>query len=87
VLMCCVGRTYADPCAVPALHVQPTVESLAEGVLMLFGMSEAERAAMGVTARRLIETRVAPESVAKDMEQVYSWALGRGPKPPCVVEH
>jgi poly(glycerol-phosphate) alpha-glucosyltransferase len=87
VLMCGAGRTYADPCAVPALHVQPTVESLAEGLLMLFGMSEAERAAMGATARRLIETRVAPESVAKDMEQVYSWALGRGPKPPCVVEH
>ena len=87
VLLCGARRIHADLGVAPALAVQPTVESLAEGLLMLLGMSEAERAAMGARARRLIETRVAPPAIAEEMARVYRWTLGRGPKPRCVVEY
>ena len=87
VLLCDGRPPNADLCAAPALAVQSTVEGLVEGLLTLLGMSGAERAAMGAKARRLVETSVAPAAVAEDMAQVYRWALGRGPKPPCVVVH
>jgi hypothetical protein len=87
VLLCDGRPPNADLCAAPALAAQSTVDGLVEGLLTLLGMSGAERAAMGAKARRLVETSVAPAAVAEDMAQVYRWALGRGPKPPCVVVH
>jgi hypothetical protein len=87
VLLCAARPTHSDLDVVPALAVQPTVERLAEGLLMLVGMSDAERAAMGARARRFIGTRTAPAAIAEDMAQVYRWTLGRGPKPRCVVEY
>jgi glycosyltransferase involved in cell wall biosynthesis len=87
VLMCGAGRRYAEPCAAPALAAQLTVAGLAEGLLALLEMDEARRAALGARARRLVESRAAPTAIAEDMARVYRWALGRGPKPSCVVEH
>jgi glycosyltransferase involved in cell wall biosynthesis len=87
VLLCGACLTPADLCAPAAIVVQPTVESFAEGLLTLTGMSDAERAAMGARARRLLKTHPAPAALAEDMTRVYRWVLHRGPKPRCVVDH
>jgi glycosyltransferase involved in cell wall biosynthesis len=87
VLLCGTCSAAAKLYEAAAIAVQPTVEDVAKGLLTLVGMSEAERAALGARARRLVDACAAPAAIAEDMARVYRWALDRGPKPPCVVEH
>jgi len=87
VLLCGAAAAPGDLCTAAALVARPTVEDLVKGLLTLLGTSGPERAAMGAKARRLIETSLAPTAIAEEMAGVYRWVLGRGPKPPCVVEH
>jgi glycosyltransferase involved in cell wall biosynthesis len=87
VLLCGTCSVAAELYGAAAIAIQPTVEDVAKGLLMLVGMSEAERAALGAMGRQRVEARATPTATAEDMARVYRWALDRGPKPPCVVEH
>jgi poly(glycerol-phosphate) alpha-glucosyltransferase len=87
VLLCDAGSASVHLCAGAALTTQATIESLADGLATLVGMSQAEHAAMGSTARRLIQARLAPAAAADEMARVYRWILGHGPRPACVLEH
>lgn len=64
-----------------ALHIEPTPESVAEGLGRLFALPDAERAAIGRRGRQLVEERFTWPRVAEQMHAVYDWLLGRGPLP------
>jgi poly(glycerol-phosphate) alpha-glucosyltransferase len=87
VLLCGAAAAPADLRAAAALAVPATADDLAQGLLTLLETNAAERAAMGASARRLIESRVAPAAIAEEMARVYRWMLGGAPRPSCVVVH
>lgn len=68
-----------------ALRIEPTAESIGEGLRQLFSMPEEDLRAIGRKGRSLAETRFAWRRLAADMTEVYAWMLGGGPKPACVV--
>jgi hypothetical protein len=86
-LVCDAASVSADLCSAAALAAEATVESLAKQLCALVGMSRTERTAIGATARRLIGAHLAPAAIAEDMARVYSWVLGREPRPACVLEN
>lgn len=63
------------------IGVEPLVEALREAV----ARSDQQRRAMGQRGRALVETAYSWAHVAEQMESVYSWLLGQGTKPDCVV--
>jgi poly(glycerol-phosphate) alpha-glucosyltransferase len=67
-----------------ALRIEPTVESVVEGLRQLRGMSDDELREMGARGRALTEARFAWPKVAEQMASVYQWMLGGGAKPDCV---
>ncbi|HEV3271722.1 MAG TPA: glycosyltransferase [Candidatus Methylacidiphilales bacterium] len=67
-----------------ALRLEPTAESLSEGLRRLFAMSGEELQAMGRRGCTLVENRFAWRKLAVEMASVYEWMLGGGPKPACV---
>jgi glycosyltransferase involved in cell wall biosynthesis len=66
-----------------ALCVNPTVQSLKEGLASLFKMSDSERHRMGEAGRRLVEQSFTWTLAAERLGDVYRWLLG-GPRPACV---
>lgn len=56
----------------------------AEGLLAMLSVSDAERAAVGVRGRRLVERRFAWSAVATQFLAVYAWLAGGGPRPESV---
>ena len=68
-----------------AIDMSPNTASIAVALKTLFHMTELERRAMGDRGRKLVENRFTWSSVATSMRTVYTWALGRGPMPACVV--
>jgi poly(glycerol-phosphate) alpha-glucosyltransferase len=68
-----------------ALRIEPTVESIESGLTALFKMSDRERDVMGRRGIDLVKTHFAWPQVAADMRAVYSWILGNGVKPRCVL--
>jgi glycosyltransferase involved in cell wall biosynthesis len=57
-----------------------------EGALNdMIRLNDAGRRAMGIRGRRLVEERFAWPAVARQMREVYAWALGQGDKPACVL--
>jgi len=68
-----------------ALRMEPTINSITEGLRQLFEMSADERRAMGKCGLTLVEKRFTWPKIAFEMKQVYEWLLGGGPKPDCVV--
>ena len=54
---------------------------IAEAIRELMGMTDAERAAMGMRGRALVEERFTWPKVAAQMKEVYEWVLGEGPRP------
>jgi poly(glycerol-phosphate) alpha-glucosyltransferase len=68
-----------------AIDMSPEAASIAVALRKLFGMTELERRMMGDKGRRLAEERFIWPTVAANMSSVYSWVLGRGPMPACVV--
>jgi len=63
------------------LLTKPDVASLAAALLRMVSLSEAERRAMGFRARREVEARYTWGVVARQLMEVYRWALGGGPPP------
>lgn len=68
-----------------ALSVDPTVDSLAAGLALLFGLSDDELKAMGRRGAELVALRFTWPVVARRMQDVYRWLLGRGERPDCVA--
>lgn len=69
-----------------ALKIETNEISIATGLQNLFGMSDAERAAMGGRARALVEARFTWTQVGRQMRAVHEWILGGGAKPNCILD-
>lgn len=68
-----------------ALRITPEPRALAQSLVDFMAMSNAERRAMGVAGRRLVEQRFTSARVATEMHAVYEWVLGSGPRPSFVA--
>jgi glycosyltransferase involved in cell wall biosynthesis len=68
-----------------AINMSPDVASIAVALKTLFDMADVARRDMGERGRKLVENRFTWSSVASSMHSVYSWVLGRGPMPACVL--
>jgi glycosyltransferase involved in cell wall biosynthesis len=64
-----------------ALPAPPEHVALAAALQQLFGLSPAERAAMGSAGRNLVATRYSWPQVAAQTRQLYGWILGGGERP------
>lgn len=67
-----------------AVRIDTTVAGIARGLLDLMVMSNAERIAMGLHGRQLVERQFSWTSYAEQMSAVYLWLSGEGPQPECV---
>lgn len=67
-----------------AIAADPEPVSLAEGLVHLCGLSQAERQTMAGHGRKVVATSYTWPSVAVRMREVYAWALGDGPRPETV---
>jgi poly(glycerol-phosphate) alpha-glucosyltransferase len=67
-----------------AIQIDPEVDSIAEGLLRFFAMSEGEQKAMGLRGRRLVEERFTWKKIAEDMCNVYRWVRDGDTPPDCV---
>jgi hypothetical protein len=68
-----------------AVDMSPETASIAVALEQLLEMTELKRRTMGDKGRRFVEERFTWPAVAGSMRSVYSWVLGRGPMPACVV--
>jgi len=68
-----------------ALQIEPHVGAIAQGLSELFARSDAERAAMGARARKLVAERFSWPSSAAQMKDVYEWVGGLRAAPSTVT--
>jgi glycosyltransferase involved in cell wall biosynthesis len=68
-----------------AIRIETNQESIGEGLASLMKMSDHERALMGGRGLELVKREFALSTVRERMVSVYSWVLGKGSKPECVV--
>jgi poly(glycerol-phosphate) alpha-glucosyltransferase len=69
-----------------AVKITTTESGVAGGLRELFKMSGVDRTTMGQRARNLVEQRFTWPHVAGQIEEVYAWMLGGGPKPDCISD-
>jgi glycosyltransferase involved in cell wall biosynthesis len=67
-----------------AIEIRPSPEGVAWGLTTLLGMTPQQRRTAGMRGRKLAMEHFAWSRVARDMEQVYRWVLGRGERPDTV---
>jgi len=67
-----------------ALRIEPSAESIAQGLLLLFQFSISDLQSTGSRGRALVAGKFAWPIIAVEMKSVYDWVLGGGPKPECV---
>jgi len=67
-----------------ALRVEPTAESLAEGLRQFLALPATDLQVMGEQGRALVRKRFVWPQVAADMAAVYRWVLQGGNQPSCV---
>jgi glycosyltransferase involved in cell wall biosynthesis len=70
-----------------AISAEPTVASMAEGLKELLTASDAERQDTGTRGLELVRRRFTWPRVAAEMHSVYSWLVGGGKLPTCVVQN
>ncbi|MEN3940958.1 glycosyltransferase [Prosthecobacter sp. SYSU 5D2] len=80
--MCNLPEGFAAEAAIP---VEPEAASLTEGLIKLMQMTEAERLAMGLRGRKLVESRFTWCRVGAQMAGVYRWMVEGGCPPSCVM--
>lgn len=68
-----------------AIEITTEPAELAHRLRDLMTMSEDERHAMGQAGRRLVEQRFTWDRVAAELQEVYTWVLGGGPPPSCMI--
>jgi poly(glycerol-phosphate) alpha-glucosyltransferase len=79
---CNLGEGFA---AGAAIRVEPDCKGIAVGLAQLFDMSGTEVRKMGERGRMLAEERFASPVVARQMTELYKWALGGGKAPSFVL--
>lgn len=67
-----------------AIRIEPTAESIAEGLRELFGAPESSLRTMGANGRNLVIKQFTWPTIAQQMKAVYDWVLGGG-SPPATV--
>ncbi len=68
-----------------ALMMEPQADGIAAALRRFFSLTNAEREAMGMNGRRLVEKRFQWQRIGETMTEVYDWVLGRSPRPECVM--
>lgn len=68
-----------------ALQIEPEIESIAQGLGLLFSMPDNERLALGARGRLLAKEHFCWDTIATQMQAVYTWMLDKGDKPQCVI--
>ena len=63
------------------IGVEPLVDALRKAI----SLSDKERSDMGQRGRTLVDDGYSWAKIGKDMAAAYSWILGSGPKPECVI--
>ena len=66
--------------------MEPSPPDIARSLGEFFRTPEAERNAVGHRGRRLVEERFTWTTIGARMGGVYAWLLGKGPKPPDIIE-
>ncbi len=61
--------------------IDPLAGALIEAILL----NDADRAAMSIGGRKLIEERFSNVKAVQPMIEVYQWAPGNGSRPECVL--
>lgn len=69
-----------------ALSIEPTTDSIAHGLKVLFSLSDSDLCAMGNNGLEFVSTHFTWPKVAFEMRSTYEWILGDGPKPDCVFQ-
>jgi len=69
-----------------AWSMEPNPEDIARALGEFFRTPETERDAAGQRGRRLVEERFTWTRIGAQAAGVYSWLLGKGPKPAEIVE-
>ncbi|MDF7806286.1 glycosyltransferase [Pontiellaceae bacterium B12219] len=67
-----------------AIKVEPTADSVFQGLEMLAGMSDAELEHMGARGYHLVEDKFTWPRIADNMHKVYEWCLHGGNPPACM---
>jgi poly(glycerol-phosphate) alpha-glucosyltransferase len=67
-----------------ALRIEPSVESIVQGLQELFRTPHSTLRNLGDNGRALVAEKFAWPKIASEMKAVYDWVLGGGPKPGCV---
>lgn len=75
---CHIPEGYA---ADAAIKINDNTESVKEGLILFFQMSEEKRKAIGENGYNLVAKNFTWDASAKKMIQVYDWLLGKAPKP------
>jgi len=68
-----------------AIRVETAIDSVRDGLLRLFAMSDDERSSMGQRARQLAQDDFSWDAIASQVGGVYRWLLGGGQRPDCVI--
>ncbi len=81
-----------DECNLPegfaadaALRIGTDVESIAKGMVLLFGSPISDLQSLAANGRALVERQFTWPMIATQMKEVYEWMLGGGDPPSCVV--
>lgn len=64
-----------------AIRIEDNVESVEDGLMTLFGMSNQELHSMGDNAFRLVKEHFTWKSAAEKLLRTYAWVLGKADKP------
>lgn len=68
-----------------AITIEPRANEIAQGLALLWEMTDRERSDMGAKGKALVEKHYSWPKVAADMLSVYQWILGGGIRPACVI--
>jgi glycosyltransferase involved in cell wall biosynthesis len=68
-----------------AIRIEPSVESIVQGLDMLFQSSISDLQSIGSRGRALVAEKFTWPKIAMEMKSVYEWVLGGGAKPNCVI--
>jgi glycosyltransferase involved in cell wall biosynthesis len=69
-----------------AIRIEPSVESIAQGLQELFRTPHSALRTLGDNGRALVAEKFTWPKIAMEMKSVYEWMLGGGAKPQCVIE-
>ena len=70
-----------------AISVEAETDSIADGLLRLFNLTDSERLVMGQRGSKVVEDQFTGSSVATQMCEVYDWVTGHGAEPSCVIRN